>query len=800
MKNMLQMKTPSSWWGAKWREALPSGNGTIGAAVYGAVHDETVLLTHEDLWHRARTQELPDVSGRLPEVRELLSEGRAAEADGILEGELKDSAYNPKIGSPLPLGDLKIQMPVHMGFREYRRTLDMESGEVAVTWKDGDASYRRALFVSRPENLVVMEIACSEPSLDIDATLRLHDQRDKTSAVGKVAMLPTEVEVQSDASGWIFYAACNDDGTDFGAVVRVLPSSSASSAKPPALTATDGHVRVEGADRVLIVAKLFVQSKRQSVWPELVRQLNNVGMDYQALLLPHSIEHGELFSRVKLDLGADATNHGLSNEELLLDAYQGEASTAMIEKMWSYGRYLLISSSRPGGKPCPLHGKWCGAYLGFWTFHMANENLQMIYWQSLRGRLAETILPVFDYYDRLMHDFQENARKIYACRGIFVPAVTTPESGLLKTFKPHIVHWTGAAAWIAQHYYDYYLYTGDVSFLEERALPFMRETALFYEDFFTVGDDGFYVSSPSNSPENTPGNYWDGDDMGGSMETTINATMDFALAKEVLTHLLEAAAILNLDADEVAKWDAMRERIPPYQINEDGAIREWMHPFFDDNYHHRHQSHIYPVFPGIEVRPTSNPVLFHAFRTAIEKRLQIGISEQTGWSLAHMANVWARMMEGNEALNCLDLLARSCIKNNFYTTHNDWRNMGIGVRLPWAPFQIDANMGWTAAIQEMLLFSRPGKILALPALPDRWRRGSVKGLMAHGGVRVSVAWDLEAGSVEVELCSSGRPQTVELECPFGEPRKQAVELDADQPKCVSVNTTASEESVAARQN
>ena len=792
MKHMLQMKYPSSWWGAKWREALPSGNGTIGAAVYGGVHDETILLTHEDLWHRSRTQELPDVSGRLPEVRKLLSEGRAAEADGILEGELKDSAYNPKIGSPLPLGDLKIQMPVHMGFRQYRRILDMESGEVAVSWKDGDTSYRRALFVSRPENLVVMEITCSEPSLDVLATFRLHDLRDKTSAVGKVAMLPTDVEVQSDASGWIRYAACNDDETDFGAVARVLPFSS-SSAEAPALTAKDGRIHVKGADRVLIVAKLFVQSKRQSAWPELDRQLNNVDMDYQALLLPHAIEHGELFSRVKLDLNAGTENQALSNEELLLDAYQGEVSAAMTEKMWAYGRYLLISSSRPGGKPCPLHGKWCGSYMGFWTFHMANENLQMIYWQSLGGRLAETILPMFDYYDRLMHDFQENARKIYACRGIFVPAVTTPESGLLKTFKPHIVHWTGAAAWIAQHYYDYYLYTGDVRFLEERALPFMRETALFYEDFFTVGDDGFYVSSPSNSPENTPGNYWDGDDMGGSMETTINATMDFALAKEVLTHLLEAAAILGLDADEIAKWEAMRERIPAYQINEDGAIREWMHPFFDDNYHHRHQSHIYPVFPGIEVRPTSNPVMFNAFKTAIEKRLDVGISEQTGWSLAHMANVWARMMKGNEALNCLDLIARSCIKNNFYTTHNDWRNMGIGVRMPWAPFQIDANMGWTAAIQEMLLFSRPGKILALPALPERWKRGSVKGLMAHGGVCVSVAWDLGVGRVEVELCSIGRPQTVELECPFGSLKKRAIQLDSDHVKRIVVSEATEQE-------
>lgn len=748
MKNRILMKYPASWWGSKWRAALPSGNGTVGAAVYGAVHDETILLTHEDLWVGVKTEELPDVSEELSKVRKLLFEGKADMADKVLAEALTAQGYAPETGAPLPLGDLKIKMPISKGFRNYRRMLDMETGEVFVNWDDDGVSYERKLFVSRTDDLVAMEIRAKGGLLATEITLDLHDRSDARWCFGGEVPLPENLEVKKEG-GFIFYAARNDDGIDFGAVARVVKTDV----------------------RALVVVKLFVKENRQSAWSRLKNELSGTEMSYDVLLAPHAAEHGKLFNRMQLDLGATAGEHARSNEELLLDAYQGEAPLALVDKMWAYGRYLLISSSREGGQPCHLLGRWCGEYRGFWAFNMANENLQMIYWQALSGGICETLLPVFDYYDHLMDDFRENAGKLYGCRGIYIPAVTTPPSGLLKTIAPHIIHWTGAAAWIGQHYYDYYLYTGDENFLKERVLPFLRETALFYEDFFMVGDDGFFISSPSNSPENNPAEYWDGQGMGQAMETTINATMDFALAKEVLTHLIEGSEVLDEDGAEIEKWKEMLKKIPPYQINADGAVREWMHPFFSDNYHHRHQSHIYPVFPGTEVTRDSDPELFGAFETAIHKRLDVGLGEQTGWSLAHMANVYARMQDGDSALECLNLLARSCVKNNFYTTHNDWRGMGIGVEMEWAPFQLDANMGWSAAVQEMLLFSVPGKISVLPALPKAWKRGSVKGLVARGGVKVSIEWNEK--EVSVELCSAAG-QTIEFSVNGGE--KRTVEL------------------------
>lgn len=245
----------------------------------------------------------------------------------------------------------------------------------------------------------------------------------------------------------------------------------------------------------------------------------------------------------------------------------------------------------------------------------------------------------------------------------------------------------------------------------------------------------------------------------------MNATMDFAIAKEVLTRLVEGAAKEGMYAEEVDGWKEMIAKIPAYQVNADGAVREWMHPAYEDQYHHRHQSHLYPVFPGKEVTRETDPGLFAAFETALRKRLVVGLKEQTGWSLAHMSNLYARMGEADKALECLDLLARSAVINNFFTLHNDWRGMGIGLDMEWAPFQIDANMGMTAALQEMLLYSDPNMIRILPALPERFLSGSAAGMLACGGYEVDIAWDRKNGTLDVRLQSLRAGGSVTLALP-----------------------------------
>lgn len=748
MKNNISMRYPASWWHSMWREALPSGNGRIGASVYGGIHEETVLLNHEGLWRSGRTPELPDVSDHLTKVRHLLLKGDVSKADHVLSDALSKKGYKPKIASPLPLGDLKVYMPLRQAFQHYRRKLNMETGEVSVCWTDGETQYERMLFVSRTDQAVVYEIRREGPKqVEASFLLQLHDKHRPD------IVFPEQEETKCEEE-YIYYAAQNNDGTDFGAVARVVSRNGQMEAGAEGL-----HVR--DSDSVVVIVKLFVQGNRHTEWKRLKREISSLKPCYGSLLASHVTEHGRLFRAMELDLFASGCE--LSNEELLLQAYDGETPTVLVEKMWAYGRYLLISSSHEEGQPCHLYGLWCGDYNAVWAFHMVNENMQMIYWQAFSGNMPELALPMFNYLEKLMDDFRLNAARLYGCRGIFIPAPTAPDSGLLKHTSPHIVHWTGGAGWMSQHYYDYYLYTGDIEFLRKRALPFMRETALFYEDFLTVGEDGYYVSAPSISPENTPGNYRM--DAHKSIQTTMNATMDFAIAKELLIHLIDGARVADKYVEDIPKWQEMLNRIPPYQTNEDGAIKEWMHPFFEDNDHHRHESHLYPIFPGTEVTRLSDPGLFRAFVKAVENRHVTGLKEQTGWSITHMANCYARVGKGDQALQCLETLPRFSLMNNLMTLHNDWRGMGIGVDMERVPVQIDANMGWTSAIQEMLLFSLPGELHIMPALPSRWKRGKAGPLLARGGVECLMEWDMDKGEMGLTIVSIDREKQIDILLP-----------------------------------
>lgn len=741
----MEKKLINSYPATRWNDSTPVGNGVLGASVYGAIYDERILINHEDLYNYSNKKEIPDISAELKTVRALMDEGRYKEANDHYTNALKRENYVCGIGKYYPAFDLHMVFELKGAFTDYQRSLDMENGVCTVTYKDGGKKHERTVFASKTNRVVVVNIKNEEP-FSVKLTLERHSLKDCP-----------DKELYSTFSSFsrdkIIYSQIETIGhLDFSGMVKVVSTDGTVSAGNDKKRNIDmsgeralkDYLRVENATEITLL--IDIKEKKQS--PErMERYLDKIPYSYSELLEKHKRRFKALFNKTRLSL---TNKKNVSNEQLLLDSYNGKIDTRLLEKMADYGRYLLISSSTDCKYPANLQGMWNGEYSPAWacTF-FNNENIQMAYWQACQGGLESALLPLFSLYDSLKDDYRENAKKLYGCRGILLPLFMDNRHGLKCNLLPHVLYWTGSSAWISAIYYEYYLFTRDEKFLRERAYPFMRESAQFYEDFYVTDENGMLKSYPSNSPENRASGDFEG---ARELSISINSTMDFALLKELLTNLISSAKTLNVDGDKIPLWKGMIEKIPPYEINGDGAIKEWLHKDFLDNYHHRHQSHIYPLFPGYEI-DEDNKELFEASKVAVEKRLVIGLKEQTGWSLAHMANIFARLGNAEKAMECLSLLLRFCTGENLYTYHNDWRNMGVTLEYLHAgkaPFQIDANMGFTSAVYEMLLFSTPEKIKILPALPKEWESGSIKGLRTRTGCQVSINWTKNKASVKIK--------------------------------------------------
>lgn len=399
-KHEMTMRKPA----AKWQDALPSGNGSMGAMVYGSIQEETILLNHEALWFGSITKELPDLAPHLPRLRKLLAEGKYLEANRFYPELLKKADYFVNNGTFQPGFDLKIFTDTEFAFRNYERSLDFETGEVTVKWLDGDTNFTRSLFVSRPDDVIVLSInASSAQSISAEFKLIPHDLKDAVMQNGHPMDLCMSFKnYVLDDHHLVSLGKREDDGSEFGAVARIVQ-------KGGKQTATDDSLYIENADEVMILMKMFADGDCEQETARLQEELRQLPPHYSTLFERHVPEHRELFLRTELQLCGDSEDRSKVNEQLLLDAYNGDVPPALMEKMFDYGRYLLISSSRPGGLPANLQGVWNGDYSPPWSSaFFNNENIQMNYWQSLQGNLAETLLPFFDFFESLIPDMRRN--------------------------------------------------------------------------------------------------------------------------------------------------------------------------------------------------------------------------------------------------------------------------------------------------------------------------------------------------------------------------------------------------------
>lgn len=732
-RHIYTLKKPAGWHKELWREALPLGNGYTGLLIPGSVGKECLQFNRHDLWESGADDEVPDITDTFLAMREALDRGDYAAANqGNLAKALQEKGYVSGVGCPHPLGWLKMDFEPTALFRHYRRGVNMQTGEAFVEFTVDGCCFRREAFVSRDADVTVLRMRADQP-FTVKYQFQLYNE-----------------ELISETTEDGFYRTSADNYT----AARVAFSGEYTA------DVQENELCVTGTDYTILIRCASHGSDCS---------LDHVqGKSYEELLKAHTVRHRSLYDRVTVELAPDEAM-AETNERMLAEAYDEEASPALMERLWRFGRYLFISAAAADSNPVPLYGLWHGGDHLAWSQYVANENVEITYWHTMAGGLSYAVPALLRYYTAKTDRLRQCARNVFGADGIWISAYTSPDASGVCVPVSVISNWIGCAGWLSRHFWEYYLYTKDETLLREEILPFMLEAAKFYRSY--VVEDGEYIRIyPSVSPENKP--------LGKTNVVAQNATMDFAIIKELLTNLLEGIGITGLYTEEADSFRALLRKIPPYMLNEDGAVKEWMHPDLCDNYYHRHLSHIYPVFPGTEVTEHNQPELFEAFKKAVRLRK---LGAQSGWSMAHMASVYARMGEGDLAAGCLDSMAKSVIHDSLLTTHNDWRNMGTSIYWNGDAFvQLDAAFGIVNAVQEMLFCWQKEALSVLPALPARLRCGEVRGLVFPDGT-VDIRWE-ETGLISVTVNADRNMDTALLIC-----GKEAcrVTLNAGQCKTVS---------------
>ena len=756
----IYQKKSASVYGDRWRDCTPLGNGHTGLALYGGVAAETCIISRADLWHGAFQKKLPDVSHILKEMRALGEKGCLEESCSKMFNALNDSEYDISLGNPRVLGCVKMQFECKGVYSNYRRIIHMDTAEAEVQYKIDDINFLRKYFVSRKRDLIVINIQ-SDKHLKFSLTQGFFDSYEGGVEKNLKANDAKNANF-SCQDGCMVYSSKNE-GKFFGIVTKAISDG--------VVETTEKEINISNAKNILILIKAFSKkANRKTAEKASVQAINSAPTDYKQLYYENKRLYSKLYNKADIKLYSGKKFH--SNEELISNAMENKISAELVEKLWRYGRYLFISGVAKNGLPFPLYGLWSCGYDRHWTGHVGNENVQMIHWHASVGGLEPLILPLIDFYYSKMEGFRENAKKLFGCNGIFVGSYLSPEISQMAVFVPVIIHFLGVAGWISRHFYEYFLFTKDEKTFNEKILPFMLETAKFYEEYVCEDNNGKQELYPACSPENSPFEYKNVTPTvtGHPMPVTKNPTIEFAIMKELLTNLIEISKTHPELCDRVKKWEDMLSKVPDYMINGDGAISEWMDTSVHDYYAHRHLSHIYPIFPGTEIEDTQRYDLLPAFKKAVDMR---ELGHMTGWSLMHMAAIYARLKESEKVFECFNMLSKVCLLDNFFTLHNDYRGMGITTidmgDENFAPVQLDALMGAVNAAQEMLVYVSPKSIKLLPACPKEFLKGSANLSFFDG--RIKLKWDINNLYYKAEF-KAERDTSFRLELPFNQGVKQ----------------------------